>query len=104
MRAGDLRHRITLQTPATGEDELGQPLEGWTDLAPVWADVRNLGGLEAVRANAEQGRVQSSIRIRWRPGLHTGLRVLHEGRPYNIKAVLPGPGRQHIDLVCEAGD
>lgn len=104
MDPGKLSRLVTLQQPAAGQDELGQPLDGWTDLATVWADVRHQTGLEAVRANAEQGKVQASIRIRWRTDLHTGLRVLVDGRPYNIKAVLPGATRQHVDLACEVAD
>jgi SPP1 family predicted phage head-tail adaptor len=101
MDPGKLSSLITLQQPATGQDEVGQPLDGWTDVVTVWADVRHPSGLEIVRANAEQGRVQASIRIRWRTDVHTGMRVLHGGRPYNIKAVLPGATRQFVDLVCE---
>lgn len=40
MRAGRLQHQITLQKPvAGGKDALGAPIETWTDVDIVWADL-----------------------------------------------------------------
>ncbi|MFG6457870.1 phage head closure protein [Roseateles sp. BYS96W] len=100
-----LNHRITLQRPASGEDALGQPVVGWVDVAPLWADVRHLSGAQAIKADAALSKVRASIRVRVRGDLAAGMRVVHTaaGRTttYEVQAVLR-PSADMVDLVCEA--
>lgn len=102
MNPGNLKWRCTLQQPATGQDATGQPLTGWVDVANFWADIRQTGGLEAIKAGAITAKVQTSIRPRYRTGINSGMRVVCDGVVYNILAVLPDKaGKAHVDLVCE---
>ena len=101
LRSGTLRHRITLQRKTGGVDGWDTPLpEAWEDVAKVWANVRHQSGAESIKAGADVSIVRASIRLRWREGLNAGMRVLYAGAVYDIEAVLPGGGRQYIDLVC----
>ena len=102
MQAGRLNRRCTLQAPVTTQDELGQPIPGWTDVATVWADIRMKSGLESIKAGAPVSVVQASIRVRYRAGITAGMRVVHNLQAFNIVAVLPDVGgREYVDLVCE---
>ena len=102
MDPGKLIWRCTLQQPATGQDGTGQPLTGWVDVAQFWADIRATGGLEAIKAGAVTSKVQTSIRLPYRTGITSGMRVVCGGVVYNILAVLPDLAcKVHVDLVCE---
>lgn len=102
MQAGLLNRRVTLQAPGTTQDELGQPIPGWTDVATLWADIRMKSGLESIKAGAPVSVVQASIRVRYRAGITAGMRVVHNLQAFNIVAVLPDVGgREFVDLVCE---
>lgn len=102
MQAGRLDSRVTIQAPGTTTDELGQPIPGWTDVALVWASIRHLSGVEAIKADATVSTVKASIRIRYRTGMNAGMRVVHGLRVYNVEAVLPDVGgREFVDLVAE---
>ena len=102
MDPGNFTWRCTLQQPATGQDGTGQPLTGWVDVARFWADIRQTGGLEAIKAGAVTSKVQTSIRLRYRTGITSGMRVVCGGVVYNILAVLPDlAGKVHVDLVAE---
>ena len=102
MQAGLLNRRVTLQAPGTTQDELGQPIPGWTDVATVWADIRMKSGLESIKAGAPVSVVQASIRVRYRAGITAGMRVVHNLQAFNITAVLPDVGGlEYVDLVCE---
>lgn len=102
MQAGRLNRRCTLQAPSEVQDELGQPIPGWTDVALVWASIRHLSGVEAIKADAVTSTVKASIRIRYRTGLNAGMRVVHGAQVYSIEAVMPDVGgREYVDLVCE---
>ena len=103
MRAGDLRHRIIIERQTSSQDAGGQPLEVWTPVATVWADIRNPTGMGAIRADAQVAVVKTSIRIRWRTDIEAGMRAVHGTTIYEIGAVLPDhAGREFVDLVCGA--
>lgn len=102
MQAGLLNRRVTLQAPGTTQDELGQPIPGWTDVATLWADIRMKSGLESIKAGAQVSVVQASIRVRYRAGITAGMRLTHNLQAFNIVAVMPDVGgREYVDLVCE---
>jgi SPP1 family predicted phage head-tail adaptor len=106
MQIGSLRHRVTLQErDGTSQDSFGQPVETWTDVALVWADIRYPSGLQTVLADAEVSVVKASIRIRRRASVYAGMRATCGGAMYEIDAVLPDPtGREYIDLACHVID
>jgi SPP1 family predicted phage head-tail adaptor len=98
-----LRHKISIQAPGADRDAAGQPIEApWTEIAAPWADVRVLGGLETIKAGAVTALTKASIRIRYRTGIDTSMRVVHDGTVYQVQAILPDMARkQYVDLVCE---
>lgn len=100
MQAGALNRRITLQQLAAGQDAAGQPVPTWSDVATVWASIRHPAGLQAIKGDADTSLVKASIRIRYRTGLTSGMRVKHGSEFYDIHAILPDAGRVYLDLVC----
>lgn len=105
MRAGDLRHRITLQKRGETRGPDGEVITGWVDFAAsVPASVIPLSGREFVAAGEQQGEVQARVTIRWRDGVLDTMRMLFDGKVYAIKAVLPDPtARRHITLMVSGG-
>ncbi|HYD58966.1 MAG TPA: phage head closure protein [Noviherbaspirillum sp.] len=102
MNAGKLSSLVTIQQKAVGQEPDGQPVNTWTDVASVWADIRHLNGIETVKATALTPVVKASIRIRYRTGINSGMRVVHGQTVYNITAVLPDVAKKEcVDLACE---
>lgn len=99
MEIGKLDKRVTLQQPAAGVDEIGQPLTSWDDVAELWADVRYQSGLSAIKAGADVSLSKVRIRLRHR-AVNAGQRILHDGTVFAIQAVLPDARRAYVDLVC----
>ena len=105
MRAGRLNKRVTIQAPATGQDELGQPIIGWENLVTagdgtIAAEVKDQSGREYVAAGAVQAAVLTTITIRPRDGVAASMRVLHGADIYGIEAVLR-PYRDQMALMCK---
>lgn len=101
MQAGRLNRRITLQSPTADMNSWGEPLpSGWQEVTKLWANVRELNGVEAIKSGAETSTVKASIRIRWRDGVTPGMRVLDGASVYDIAAVLKGAKREYMDLLC----
>lgn len=101
MDIASLRTRVTLQTLTAGVDSIGQPVTTWVDTAVLWADVRYLSGLSAIKAGADVSLSKVSIRLRYRT-VTAGQRIKQGANIYNIEAVLPGARRAYVDLVCES--
>ena len=103
MQAGSLKDRIIIQRHTQAQDEWGSLIPGseaWQEVAKVWSDVKHPSGLGAIKADADVSIVRASIRIRRRTDVDAGMRVLFGSAAYDIKAVLPGPSRDYVDLVC----
>lgn len=106
MQAGKLRHVVTLQSRVeTPDPSTGALVVTWPDFeADVRADVRYLGGLETLKADALTAVTRASVRIRYRAGVVETMRVVHDGKNFDIKNISPDDtGRRWLDLACETG-
>lgn len=102
MQAGRLNRRIVIKQRGTAQDAIGQPVETWTTVATLYAEIKHPAGLTAIKGDADVSIVKASIRIRYRTDIDAGMRAEHGAAIYDIKAVLPDEaGRKHVDLVCE---
>lgn len=106
IEAGKLRHRVTIQHPGSIQDQVtGEVVNGWTDVAKVWAAVEPVSGRELIASQASQSQIETRIVIRYRTDMNSKMRVLHRGMIYNIEALLPDKdsGLEYITLMCSGG-
>lgn len=95
-----LSHRVTLQSRVDTVDDIGQPSTSWLTTATVWADVRYLTGLGALKAGADTSVGKCTIRMRHRT-INAGQRIVYGNEAFDIQSVLPDGKKVHIDCVCE---
>ena len=110
MKAGTLRHSVTIQHLVTGspsQNAYGEPSESWnalyTEIAAEWI---TLSGRALFAAQEHHAEVRGIWRIRWRDGITEKMRVVHGGLYYPILWVPPydKSGRQwQLDLECSEG-
>ena len=102
VRAGILRHRITIQEHGTSEDDAGQPVDEWSDVDTVWGQVRDLRGREFMEGQqAPGGEITTEVRIRYRNDVTRQHRLVHENRELEIEAVIEPNGRRDVlQLMC----
>jgi SPP1 family predicted phage head-tail adaptor len=104
LRAGDLNRRVRIERRDQTQDELGQPVDTWVEVATVWCNVRMLTGKETLTSDADVGTASASIRIRYRTDIDNGMRAIVDGVIFNIGAPLPDlAGREYVDLPCTTG-
>lgn len=100
MRAGLLRHRLTIQIPSKSRNDFGELIESWNDWATVWGSIEpNLGKryFEAKQANSE---VQGLIRIRYRTGLLPTMRVKYGDQIFKIISIVhPFEKKQELHIL-----
>lgn len=102
MNIGALKSRVVIQQLTAGQDAIGQPVQTWTTLATVWANIRYLNGVETIKSDATTAITKVSIRIRRRTDVTPAMRVTYGGTTFEIKNVLPDEqDRERLDLACE---
>jgi len=96
MQSYRLRHRVAIQEPVRVQNPVtGEITDTWQDfeldsstrLSSVPAEVLTGPGKEAVLAGADYASTTARINIRWFPGLNQAMRVLWDGRIYNIDSL-----------------
>lgn len=106
MRAGKLRHFVTLESLNVEQDTDGAQIETWiSEFDNVPASIEPLSGRELLAASAVNSKAATRIVIRYLPGVMPTWRVLHRSTVYNIESVLPddGSGFDHITFLCSSG-
>ncbi|WPC65276.1 phage head closure protein [Rhodoferax ferrireducens] len=101
MITGQLDQRVSIERLESGQDELGQPVIAWTPLYAVWAAVEPLSGREYFAASAAQSSVTTRIKLRYKPGITSADRVIHDGTTYNIQSVINyKSAKRELVLMC----
>ena len=108
MRAGRLRHRITIQAPGLTQDpETGEMLQGWeTVWERVPASVEPLSARDLIAAQAGQSEASGRMVIRYRAGVLPTMRILHRGDIYNIQGQPmqdPVSGLEYLTILVAKG-
>lgn len=106
MKAGKLRHRVTIQHKAyTRQGQSGVPIYDWSDLATVWASVEPLSVREFIASHATQGELTARITMRHRADVDETMRLTFRGKVYNIEGVLDDPksGLEYMTLAVSEG-
>jgi SPP1 family predicted phage head-tail adaptor len=101
MRAGPMRHRITLETPAETQTPDGSVTRTWAPFATVWASVEPLLGREWFDAQREQADVSHRVRMRFLAGVSHNMRVMLGSRVFEIESVInAGERNRELVLMC----
>jgi SPP1 family predicted phage head-tail adaptor len=110
MRAGRLRHRITIQHQVVTTGAQGSKKPSWVDLiANIPAEYEPLRGRDFVAANREQTELSAKFTLRYRRDIEENMRVVfHDGAvnvPFDIvgKPIDVKGRRIYLELMCKNG-
>jgi SPP1 family predicted phage head-tail adaptor len=105
MRAGTLRHLVTIQEPVETKGTLGDVEQAWTDVTVVWASIEPVRGDE--RFSLLQEKTTADIKVTMRageaPNLTPRMRLVHETKIFDIEAVVDVANRGIVfEVYCRA--
>lgn len=119
MEAGKLRHEVRIERldylrdetgQAIQDDNTGEAVQQWVEVATVWASIEPLSAREFVSSAKTQAEIVARIVIRYRDGLDASMRLVHvrTGRPdviYNPADFLPDKesGLDYLTAPCSRG-
>lgn len=87
MEIGELKHRITFLKCIIQTNENGFEAETWEPFKTVWAKIENLSGREYFAAAQVKAEKTVKFTIRYLEGLDETMRILFEGKVYNITSI-----------------
>jgi SPP1 family predicted phage head-tail adaptor len=90
MIAGPLDRRVTIRRAALAENDLGEQIETWSDLATVWASRAEVSNRERFAAQEVGATLVARYRIRYSQRLYDLSprdRIVAEGTEHNITGV-----------------
>jgi SPP1 family predicted phage head-tail adaptor len=102
MRAGKLRHRISIERSIETQDSsYNEPLLQWVLFAEVSASITPLNGRELIRAKQVELEVDTEITIRYLDGLSPKMRIIYRGRIFEILSIINTEERnRELRLLC----
>ncbi|WJM83217.1 phage head closure protein [Pectobacterium brasiliense] len=109
MKAGGLRHRVTIQNFTTIRDAGGQPIETWNDGATVWAEVSPISGRELVASGAVSAEATIRVWMRFRRDVSAASRLLCLNGPFKgltldiIGPPIPDGKCTRLEILCKQG-
>jgi SPP1 family predicted phage head-tail adaptor len=108
MRAGKLRHRVTVQSPAGTRDAVGERQTTWTDVAAnVPASIEPLAAREQFLAAQAQASTTHRVRLRYSSdlsALNASWRIKFGDRVLVIDGVRNIEERNmEFELLCTEG-
>lgn len=84
MRAGMLRHLITIQETSATADSLGTKVKSWVTYAQVYAEKDPKRGREFFAENKQQDSLTTVWRMRYLAGVTAKMRVSFNGEFFDI--------------------
>lgn len=105
LPSGVMDHLAVIQTPADSVNAIGEPVLTYTTFAARYVALLPMSGNEQMNAMATQGTVMHRLRLRYTAGLKPKMRIVTEGRTFEIMSVLERGRRvEHEVLAVEVVD
>lgn len=103
--AGELRHRITIQTRIKTPDGYGgYSDDSWTPHAEVWSKIVPYSARERFFAGKLEHNVTHKITLRFLSTITESMRVSYGGRTFKIIGIINKDERSiWTELFCEEG-
>lgn len=105
LKSGTMDHLATIETPTEGTNSIGEPTFTYSTFATRWIALLPLSGAERVASLQNEGTVTHRVRMRYTHGLKPKMRLLSDGRTFEIDSVVErGRREEHELLVTEVVD
>jgi SPP1 family predicted phage head-tail adaptor len=107
VKAGDLRHRVEIQSSTAARGQSGATLPAWNTSVPfayARAKIEPLSAREVFAAEAASAEVTHRITIRYLAGLKTDMRIKHGTRYFDVVGIRNIEERNAwLELLCVEG-
>lgn len=104
LAAGQLNHRVVIQSRQTTRAANGAQVESWINVDTVWAQVRDMRGAKYFRDQALNEVVDREVRMRAHGAITAAHRLLIDGEPYEIVELITADAPdEHLQVLARQG-
>lgn len=101
MRAGRLRHQVTIQEKVVVQNDYGEEEITWSDVVTLWASIEPLRGQEFTQYRREGAELTTRIVTRHYPGIVPEMRATEGAHAWDILSVINVDERdRELHLMC----
>ena len=103
MRAGQLRHRVKIQSKSITKNNFGEDVVSWVDVGTYWCRISPKSGREFTENRSEQAEVSHILELRDIGNITQNMRATFpaESKTYDILAVIKPEERNIMyKLLC----
>lgn len=105
LQSGIMDQKATIESPTEGTNSIGEPTFTYSTFATRWIALLPLSGAERVASMQNEGTVTHRVRMRYTSGLKPKMRLVSDGRTFEIDSVVErGRREEHELLVTEVVD
>jgi len=102
MRAGRLRHKIEIQRPVETDGSMGSVVSSWQTFTQCRASYEPKTAKETYQANQDFAQSEAMFRTRFVPGVTPKMRLIFDGRTFDILGVIDVYGRgREMQIMCK---
>jgi SPP1 family predicted phage head-tail adaptor len=104
MDSGKLRHALRIEQVSESRDAIGGAVESWAEVVTVRGSLEPLSGRELIAAAQVHAEVTARARFRYVSGVTPKMRIVFDGRQYDILSVIDS-GMRHrwLELLLSEG-
>lgn len=103
VRIGRLDRKITLRQRTVTRGDAGGQIEGYSDVATIYAEKLDVAGREYFAAQQVNSEITTKFRIRFREDIRPTWRIRFEGKDYNIASIAEIGGRRRwLEIMASA--
>jgi len=102
MFTGKLNRRVTIESNTPSQSTTGEPVESWSTLDTVWAEMMKPSVAERFMGDKFAGFRGIVWRIRYRSDIDNLMRVVYSSVNYDIVGVYESGYKQDLIIVSEA--
>lgn len=88
MRAGELRHLITIQQPIASQSSSGEETYTWPTYAQVYAAIEPMTMREFYQLDQDTAERTVHFIIRYKAGITAKMRISWDSRLYDIQSII----------------
>jgi len=104
IRAGRLRHRLTLQYKTESRTSTGDVVTAWVTDSTVWGAIEPASGKEYIAASQTQNESNVRIVIRYHATINDTWRVVNDSKAYSIINIINEDERDRMMVLhCSQG-
>ncbi len=100
MRAGELRHVVTIKEKTVTQNSFNEEIITWTEVITLRAKIETTGGSEYQDVESQGAAVTQKVTIRHYPNLIPTMIVEWGDRTFQIEAVLDDNVQRATVLMC----